>query len=727
MATVVLSVVGTILGGPVGGAIGAAIGQQIDKAIIGPGKPREGPRLKELELQTSSYGTQIPKIFGAMRVAGTVIWSTDLIERRVKTGGGKSTPATINYTYSASFAVALSSRPIGRIGRIWADGNLLRGAAGDFKVETGFRFYSGQADQTLDPLIASAVGQGACPAFRDTAYVVFEDFQLADFGNRIPSLTFEVFERETPVPVSDIASVASYGAITGSSAENIAGYALQGDNAEAALRPLLDAMPVIVRPFENHLQLIDWFAEDVTEHALLPIANVNGDRVERPQLIRQPDDRLPSAIAIRHFEPARDYQAGTQQSLQIGQAQKFPIIDLPAANSGGETKRLAQLTLLQSQMGRQGYAAHGLIEPQLPLAGEWVTDTDFKTRIIEIEKFLGWYQVQTQHWLDKELNFAGTIDVGQSLPSNDVAIGATRLVLLDLPALGNADPGQPQIFAATAGTGAGWRRANLSLVAGEDLVDLGGTAPSAIMGALSTTLPPHQPYLIDWQNQPVVELLNDAMTLPLGPGDSTLKSAPAISLNGEIMRYATAEFLGGRNYRLKGLLRGTAGSEYAIVMHPAGSKMVLLDEDAMRPIDRNYITLSSIITVEAIGLGDTMPVADMLLIEGNAIRPFAPAHGKVFKDAAGNRHVHWIRRNRIDGGWQDEVDMVMSEDTLLFDVTLRHNGLPRQSWQSTAEQMSISATELGSLQIPQGAALQFEIRQVGRYARSKPLMISTVN
>ncbi len=150
-----------------------------------------------------------------MRVAGTVIWSTDLIETRNKSGGGKNRPATINYSYSASFAVALSSRTALRVGRIWADGNLLRGAAGDFKTDTQFRFYAGHEDQQLDPLIASAVGTANCPAFRGIAYAVFEGLQLADYGNRIPSLTFEVFERETPVSVSTIFDSVSDGMITG--------------------------------------------------------------------------------------------------------------------------------------------------------------------------------------------------------------------------------------------------------------------------------------------------------------------------------------------------------------------------------------------------------------------------------------------------------------------------------------------------------------------------------
>ncbi len=93
MATLVLTAVGSALGGPIGGAIGAALGRQADSLLFAP-KARQGPRLKELEVQTSSYGTQIPAVLGTMRVAGTVIWATDLIERRTKSGGGKGRPST---------------------------------------------------------------------------------------------------------------------------------------------------------------------------------------------------------------------------------------------------------------------------------------------------------------------------------------------------------------------------------------------------------------------------------------------------------------------------------------------------------------------------------------------------------------------------------------------------------------------------------------------------------
>ena len=105
MATVVLSAVGAIVGGPIGAAVGAVIGQQVDKAIFVPGR-RQGPRLGELSVQTSSYGSAIPKLFGLVRVSGTVIWATDLKESRTTRLNGKGRGSTDVYSYSASFAVA---------------------------------------------------------------------------------------------------------------------------------------------------------------------------------------------------------------------------------------------------------------------------------------------------------------------------------------------------------------------------------------------------------------------------------------------------------------------------------------------------------------------------------------------------------------------------------------------------------------------------------------------
>ena len=147
---------------------------------------REGPRLTELPVQTSTDGAPMARIWGRGRVAGQVIWAARFTEHRTETGGGKGGPAQTDFTYSLSFAVGLCAGEISGIGRVWANGALLDRSRYPVRVHTGAQ------DQLSDALIQAVEGAQA-PAFRGTAYAVMEDWPLDAFGNRIPNLSFEVF------------------------------------------------------------------------------------------------------------------------------------------------------------------------------------------------------------------------------------------------------------------------------------------------------------------------------------------------------------------------------------------------------------------------------------------------------------------------------------------------------------------------------------------------------
>ncbi|WP_395689352.1 glycoside hydrolase/phage tail family protein [Aestuariivirga sp.] len=201
MATVVLQAVGaglgTLLGGPAGGivgrALGAVAGSFVDQTLFGSSKRVDGPRLSDLRVMASSEGAPIAKIWGRMRVAGQVIWATDFEETQKtetvgggKGGGGGGRNKVRTYSYFANFAVALCEGEIDRIGRVWADGKPF-----DMSAVTA-RLHTGSATQMPDSLIVAKMGGAAVPAYRGTAYVVFERLPLADFGNRLPQLSFEV-------------------------------------------------------------------------------------------------------------------------------------------------------------------------------------------------------------------------------------------------------------------------------------------------------------------------------------------------------------------------------------------------------------------------------------------------------------------------------------------------------------------------------------------------------
>jgi hypothetical protein len=205
MTSLVLGAVGAVVGGIFGGAIGAQIGWLAGSMIgnlIDPPKV-QGPRLGDLKLQTATYGKFIPLFWGAGRLGGNIIDQTDLVEHKEKSGG-KGGPEVTNYTYSSSFAIMIgAARRFGEdaiigINRIWADGRLIWSLTDSTPIPC--TVYTGSETQLPDPTFEAIHGVGEVPAYRGYAYVVFADYYLTDFGNRIPSFEFEVFTQSGDIP-----------------------------------------------------------------------------------------------------------------------------------------------------------------------------------------------------------------------------------------------------------------------------------------------------------------------------------------------------------------------------------------------------------------------------------------------------------------------------------------------------------------------------------------------
>ncbi len=181
-----LNVLGTqIAGQAIGRSIGAVAGSAIDGVLLG--RSIEGPRLKSFQVMESREGAPIANVYGRMRVGGQVIWAARFKETRTeRSSGGKGGPTTTEYSYSVSFAVGICEGELTRIERVWANGAPLA------LTNYAHRLYRGTETQVPDGLIEAVEGVGSTPAYRGLAYLVFEDFPLDPFGNRLPQLSFEV-------------------------------------------------------------------------------------------------------------------------------------------------------------------------------------------------------------------------------------------------------------------------------------------------------------------------------------------------------------------------------------------------------------------------------------------------------------------------------------------------------------------------------------------------------
>ena len=179
MATLALSVAGQFIGAAVGGPFGAVVGRAlgalagsvIDNAIFGDKSTAAASAAGgDIRLQGSTEGGPIPRLYGWSRLTGNIIWATQLEETTQQSAGAKgtapSTPATT--TILANFAVSLCEGEVARLGRIWADGELLETEG------LNFRFYRGTESQAPDSLVVAKQGAGNAPAYRGLCYLVFE-------------------------------------------------------------------------------------------------------------------------------------------------------------------------------------------------------------------------------------------------------------------------------------------------------------------------------------------------------------------------------------------------------------------------------------------------------------------------------------------------------------------------------------------------------------------------
>lgn len=725
MATMVLTAIGTALGGPLGGAIGALAGRALDSAIIGSPK-HEGPRLKDLSVTTSSYGAHIPRHFGRVRAAGTIIWATDLVEHSKKSGGGKGKPSVTTYTYSISCAIALASRPIRSIGRIWADGDLLRGEQGDLKVGGKMRFYSGNGDQAPDPLMVAAIG-AACPAFRGVSYVVFENLQLADFGNRIPSLTFEIVADDHSVGLTELVPDRRVSHCSAQLNE-ITGFTQDGGSDADVMQAMRDFYPFALDAGGGRLaiRLPSATAGDPVIDLPPAVASKQGEFARRTgaRRTRATTERT-DGVGLRYYDVERDYQPGLQRSRGRSGTGWIDTIEFPACLHADQARTLAEKAAAQREQARETMAYRiATIDPELA-CGSLVRPSGER----------GVWRVQGWEWraegVELELEAvdvvasAGLIATGDPGVVNaapDRANGETILQAFELPWDGAGSGADRKIYAAASSTAAGWQGAELYVDRGDGALLPAGTAARsrAIVGLAMTALPIASPHVFDRRSDVVVQLADAAFGLDQTDEAGLARGENRALLGNEIIQFAHATPIGGGEWRLSGLLRGRGGTEDAIAGHSEGEDFALLDE-RLSLLDETLTDNMSSPIAYAFGNGDHEPVAAGIRNLGIFDRPLAPVDMRIDATPAGGRHISWTRRARGAWQWLDEVDVPLPEVVESYDVRVEDGVGAATTWRSNTSVLELTAAQWAEI-AARPAPRRIEIRQIGLRSTSFPLV-----
>lgn len=696
MASVVLTVVGTAIGGPVGGLIGGLVGRSVDQTVFSGTASRtiEGGRLKDLTVQTSAYGAPISRVYGTMRLPGNVVWSSGLKETRTEKtegGGGKGGEqkvTTVTFSYSASFAVTLSGREISDVGRIWADGKLLRDSAGRLAVGGALRIYKGTDFQKADPLIEALEGQSNVNGFRSLAYVVFDDLELGEYANRIPNLTFEVIadaggEILLSSIISDICELARVPTHdTSDLAQMVGGYMIPGPmKSRSAIEELAQIYHFDVVEQENSLlfRTLNRVPDVTIISDDLALSAENSGPADKIILTRTQDMELPGEVSLSFIDPDRDYQTGHQRARRLNvtsnivrhraypliissdQAKSVSEVQLDLAWSGRETVRFALPHKYADLMPGDIVTLPIGATPQDFLLQE--TETGLQGLNCLAVKFSR-YSLARNSFAD-----SGTVPAQVVEP-----LAASQPLLLDMPTITGENAISPVLFWSVAASAGKWNGAGLFISRDNDQTysQLDFSATDVVSGFTENILADGPTAYWDEANEPLIRLDNPNHSLSGETTEAVLNGANVAWIGGEIIQFQQAVLEGNGSYRLSGLLRGRRGTERNVSDHGAAEVFVLLSQTTIRAAVFNFSDIGQTHHYKAVTSGsrveDVSPVSHTFGAE--ILKCFAPVHAQGSRDSTGTLTLKWIRRSRVGGDWMDNTDIPLGELYEKYDIEI---------------------------------------------------------
>ena len=157
---------------------------------------------------------------------------------------------------------------------------------------------------------------------------MFENLKLADYGNRIPFLTFELVGDQNAPAIGAILADASNGLIGSDAAQEVVGYAAYGQSIRSAVEPLIDGYAIQL--FDDGSQLRT-AGNDSTQLVSEDDFGNNADNESASRLQREqtPARMLPGTVRLSYYDPERDYQTGEARASASEQQTSEEKRELP--------------------------------------------------------------------------------------------------------------------------------------------------------------------------------------------------------------------------------------------------------------------------------------------------------------------------------------------------------------------------------------------------------------
>lgn len=772
MATVVLTAVGAAIGGPVGGYIGAAIGGAIDQQLFAPDpviQDTEGPRLNDLKVTASTYGQDIPIVYGAQnRLSGNIIWTTGLIENRVdrKVKVRESTlfshskyKTVTTYTYSTSLAIAICEGPIARLKKIYANGELIfdgsqveteptidpedgqdwNQADGDTHFFPGLiTFYPGNKTQKPSSFIEAFEGAGNVPGYRNICYVLIRDLQLKEFGNRIPNFEFEI-EESTSISVAGVLEDISNRAGLNTNHVSrfglddvVKGYAISKNGpAVNAILPLSIAynFDTIQQNGDVRFKRRARAMKATIEEGQLAAREPNAQKPETVTYTNASDYKLPSEITVSFKDPEIDYQVNSQRAFKNSTTANNKVSqEIPLVLSVDEARQAVDRLLFGAWSARKT-SRFSVSDTWVRLApgdilGLPVADQIVPYKLINaVRGNNGIIQIEARYEDPEVFNSTASGQAGQ-IPTNRLRNpGVTTMVAMDMPLLHDSDDGAGFYWSVTA-TSRDWSGAEIqrSEDGGSTFDVMSEVRVNNTIANVIGTLPDGPTEFWDRGNTLTVQLIGapgdelESLTeLEVLNGDNAAWVGPADGSGGEIIQFATATLIETGKYELTDLLRGRLGTERNTGVHSSGELFVLLTGFFTGISDFGVDDWDAERTYRPVSFYTQETDASSFTFTNTGVlsKPYSPTDPRGSRDGSNNLTITWKRRTRYVAPGIGGGETPLGEESEAYEIDiLDGSGSVLRTINTTTETATYTAAQQTTDGLTPGDFVTMDIYQI---------------
>lgn len=393
------------------------------------------------------------------------------------------------------------------------------------------------------------------------------------------------------------------------------------------------------------------------------------------------DNELPKTLSVNYVAKTADYQQGTQEAIrQIADNGEAETLSVAIVLDNDVARQLAEKLLYLRWVKRTTFTfalpiKYLRIEPSDVIS---LTDGGFTHTIRILKKQISGQFISFEGEAADSATYTQTITGGAITVVGGTVYdpGDTTAFYLDIPLLRETD-NNAGFYIGVGREVSTWRGAQIYRSSDDVSYNLLSSLAVPTIGGVTLTALPTGPHnYMDRINTVDVELLYTDQLISVTEAD-LLNSLNSCVIGGEIIQFQTATLIGTRRYRLSNLYRGRLGTDDQKASHIIGERFAMITSGGNldRVLDASsLLNASRYYKPASVGQSITAVIAETFTNTGRGLKPYSPAQFKAVQQTNGDFILTWIRRTRFNGGWLNDTDVPLNEETESYTLKI-YNGM----------------------------------------------------